>query len=416
MKSASELDAEDALAPFRNLFVHATEESDLIYLDGNSLGRQPAAVGEVLERVVHGEWATRLIRGWNEGWLDISGSVGDLIGALINAQPGEVTLAENTSVCLYKVATAALKTRSDRTKLVTDSENFPSDIQILKSACSSAAHNHRLEVVDTSSGADPMGQLVAALDDSTALVSLSHVSYKSGWRWNLREVNELAETCGALVLWDFSHSVGAIPIDVATERVGLAVGCTYKYLNGGPGAPAFIYVSDDHPQLINPVAGWFGSAAPFSFDPASPPATGIERFLTGTPHVVSAALVEPGVQMLLDAGIGRVYEKSVALSERFIELSDQQLANFGFEVRSPRNSDQRGSHVALFHPYAQAVGLALINEQSVIPDFRPPDLLRFGFAPLYTSFADVDATVHRIVDVVENGGIDRWRDENPLVP
>ena len=167
---------------------------------------------------------------------------------------------------------------------------------------------------------------------------------------------------------------------------------------------------------MNPVAGWFGSAAPFSFDPASPPATGIERFLTGTPHVVSAALVEPGVQMLLNAGIRRVYEKSVALSERFIELSDQHLANFGFEVRSPRNSDQRGSHVALFHPYAQAVGLALINEQSVIPDFRPPDLLRFGFAPLYTSFADVDATVHRIVDVVENGGIDRWRDENPLVP
>ena len=416
MKSASELDAADALAPFRNLFVHAAEESDLIYLDGNSLGRQPSAVGEVLERVVHDEWATRLIRGWNEGWLDISGSVGDLIGALINAQPGEVTLAENTSVCLYKVATAALKTRSDRTKLVTDSENFPSDIQILKSACSSAGHNHRLEVVDTSSGADPMAQLVAALDDSTALVSLSHVSYKSGWRWNLREVNELAETCGALVLWDFSHSVGAIPIDVATERVGLAVGCTYKYLNGGPGAPAFIYVSDDHPQLVNPVAGWFGSAAPFSFDPTSPPATGIERFLTGTPHVVSAALVEPGVQMLLDAGIRRVYEKSVALSERFIELSDQQLANFGFEVRSPRNSDQRGSHVALFHPYAQAVGLALINEQSVIPDFRPPDLLRFGFAPLYTSFADVDATVHRIVDVVASGGIDRWRDENPLVP
>ena len=416
MKSASELDAADALAPFRNLFVHAAEESDLIYLDGNSLGRQPSAVGEVLERVVHDEWATRLIRGWNEGWLDISGSVGDLIGALINAQPGEVTLAENTSVCLYKVATAALKTRSDRTKLVTDSENFPSDIQILKSACSSAGHNHRLEVVDTSSGADPMAQLVAALDDSTALVSLSHVSYKSGWRWNLREVNELAETCGALVLWDFSHSVGAIPIDVATERVGLAVGCTYKYLNGGPGAPAFIYVSDDHPQLVNPVAGWFGSAAPFSFDPTSPPAIGIERFLTGTPHVVSAALVEPGVQMLLNAGIRRVYEKSVALSERFIELSDQHLAHFGFEVRSPRNSDQRGSHVALFHPYAQAVGLALINEQSVIPDFRPPDLLRFGFAPLYTSFADVDATVHRIVDVVESGGIDRWRDENSLVP
>ena len=416
MKSASELDAADPLAPFRDLFVHDAQESDLIYLDGNSLGRQPSAVSEVLERVVHEEWATRLIRGWNEGWLDISGSVGDLIGSLLHAQPGEVTLAENTSVCLYKVATAALKTRSDRKKLVTDSENFPSDIQILGSACASAGHKQHLEVVDTSSGSDPMGQLVAALDDSTALVSLSHVSYKSGWRWNLREVNEVAESCGALVLWDFSHSIGAVPIDVATEKVGLAVGCTYKYLNGGPGAPAFIYVSSDYPELTNPVAGWFGSTAPFSFDPASPPAAGIERFLTGTPHVVSAALVEPGVQMLLDAGMERVYEKSVALSERFIQLSDQQLTTLGFDVRSPRNSDQRGSHVALFHPYAQAVGLALINEQAVIPDFRPPDLLRFGFAPLYTSFADVDATVDRIVDVVEGGGIDRWRDENPLVP
>ncbi|MDP7066667.1 MAG: aminotransferase class V-fold PLP-dependent enzyme [Acidimicrobiales bacterium] len=416
MKSATELDAADPLAPFRDLFVHSSAESDLIYLDGNSLGRQPAAVSEILQRVVHQEWAERLIRGWNEGWLDISRSVGDLIGQLLGAQPGEVILAENTSACLYKVATAALRARPEGKKLVTDSENFPSDIQILESACVSAGANCRVEVVDTTISPDPMTSLLSAIDDSTALVSLSHVSYKLGWRWNLEEVNKAAERCDALVLWDFSHSVGAVPINVAATGVNLAVGCTYKYLNGGPGAPAFIYVRSDQTQLANPVAGWFGSTAPFSFDPSSPPAPGVERFLTGTPHVVSAALIEPGVAMLLEAGMDRVYEKSVALSERFIHLCDERLADAGFEVRSPRNPDQRGSHVALFHPYAQAVGLALIHEQSVIPDFRPPDLLRFGFAPMYTSFTDIDNTVDHIIEVVENGGVDRWRDETPLVP
>ena len=416
MKSATELDNADPLARFRDLFVHSSTESDLIYLDGNSLGRQPATVTDVLQRVVHQQWAERLIRGWNEGWLDVSRSVGDLIAQLLNAQPGEVILAENTSVCLYKVATAALTARPECTKLVTDSENFPSDIQVLESACVSAGTNCRVEMVDTTTSLDPVASLISAVDDSTALVSLSHVSYKSGWRWNLEEITEAAERRGALVLWDLSHSVGAVPIDVQTAGVGLAVGCTYKYLNGGPGAPAFIYVRSDQENLANPVAGWFGSKAPFGFDPSSPPATGIERFLTGTPHVVSGALIQPGVEMLLEAGMNRVYEKSVALSERFIQLCDERLTDAGFEVRSPRNPEQRGSHVALFHPSAQAVGLALIHEHSVIPDFRPPDLLRFGFAPLYTSFVDVDSTVDRIVEVIKDGGIDRWKNEDPVVP
>ncbi len=416
MTSAAELDARDPLAGFRDRFVHNSSEPELIYLDGNSLGRQPKAVTDVLTRVVNEEWGDRLIRGWNEGWLEIAGDVGGLIGELIGADPGEVTLAENTSACLYKVAVAALRERSSRPKVITDDENFPSDIQILRSACRSAGSSHEVEVVPTSTEADPAAALVDAIDESTAVVSLSHVAYRSGWRWELEAVNEAAQEAGALVVWDFSHSVGAVPIDVKKQGVDIAVGCTYKYLNGGPGAPAFMYVSSAQAALSNPVSGWFGSDRPFDFDHNSPPADGIQRFLTGTPHVVSAALIRPGVELLLEAGMSRVYEKSVRLTERFIDLFDKHLSEFGFEIRTPRDPGLRGSHVAVSHPQAQAVGLALLNEQSVIPDFRPPNLLRFGFAPLYISFAEVDATVARIVDVVEGGGVDRWEGDNPLVP
>ena len=416
MISATELDAQDPLAGFRHRFVHNSSEPELIYLDGNSLGRQPLAVADVVARVVDREWGDRLIRGWNEGWLEIADGVGDLIGEVLGARPGEVTLAENTSVCLYKAVVAALRERSPRQKVLTDDANFPSDIQILRSACRSAGSGQRVEVVETSATTDPTGALLDAIDESTAVVSLSHVAYRSGWRWDLKAVNRAARQAGALVVWDFSHSVGAIPIHVAAEGVDIAVGCTYKYLNGGPGAPAFIYVSSQQKGLSNPISGWFGSQKPFDFDHQSPPAKGIQRFLTGTPHVVSAALVQPGIELLLEAGMPRVYEKSVMLTERFIDLCDKKLAKFGFEIVTPLDSESRGSHVAVSHPEAQAVCLALLNEQSVIPDFRPPDLLRFGFAPLYISFADVDSTVKRIVDVVEGGGIDRWKDKTPLVP
>ena len=416
MISATELDAQDPLAGFRDRFVHNSSEPGLIYLDGNSLGRQPLAVADVVARVVDREWGDRLIRGWNEGWLEIADGVGDLIGEVLGARPGEVTLAENTSVCLYKTVVAALRERSPRQKVLTDDANFPSDIQILRSACRSAGSGQRVEVVETSATTDPAGALLDAIDESTAVVSLSHVAYRSGWRWDLKAVNRAARQAGALVVWDFSHSVGAIPIHVAAEGVDIAVGCTYKYLNGGPGAPAFIYVSSQQKGLSNPISGWFGSQKPFDFDHQSPPAKGIQRFLTGTPHVVSAALIQPGIELLLEAGMPRVYEKSVMLTERFIDLCDKQLAKFGFEIVTPLDPESRGSHVAVSHPEAQAVCLALLNEQSVIPDFRPPDLLRFGFAPLYISFADVDSTVKRIVDVVEGGGIDRWKDKTPLVP
>jgi len=341
---------------------------------------------------------------------------GDRLAGLVGAGPGEVVLADNTSVCLYKAAVAALGVRPDRTRILTDDLNFPSDVQILRAAARAAGPEHEVVVVGSDGVHGPLDGLRAALDDRTALVSLSHVAYRSGWRWDLGDVTGMAHDAGALVLWDLSHSVGAVPIDLGAARADLAVGCTYKYLNGGPGSPAFLYVSADLPELTNPVAGWYGSDDPFDFDFNADRAAGATRFLTGTPPVLSASLVNPGLDLVLEAGMDRLRAKSVALTERFLVLADEYLVERGFEVRSPRDAVRRGSHVALAHPAARAVGQALIHEESVVPDHRPPDLLRFGFAPLYIRFADVDEAVARMVRVVDSGGADRWREPAPVVP
>gem|GEM_PF-211437 len=285
-----------------------------------------------------------------------------------------------------------------------------------RAAARAAGPEHEVVVVGSDGVHGPLDGLRAALDDRTALVSLSHVAYRSGWSWDLGDVTGMAHDAGALVLWDLSHSVGAVPIDLGAARVDLAVGCTYKYLNGGPGSPAFLYVSADLPELANPVAGWYGSDDPFDFDFNADRAAGATRFLTGTPPVLSASLVIPGLDLVLEAGMDRLRAKSVALTERFLVLADEYLVERGFEVRSPRDADRRGSHVALAHPEARAVGQALIHEESVVPDHRPPDLLRFGFAPLYIRFADVDEAVARMVRVVDSGGADRWRETAPVVP
>ena len=217
-------------------------------------------------------------------------------------------------------------------------------------------------------------------------------------------------------LWDLSHSVGAVPIDLTAAKADLAVGCTYKYLNGGPGAPAFIYVSQNNNLFSNPIAGWYGTENPFQFDFEAQPAAGANGFITGTPPILSSALVASGAEITLEAGIEKIRAKSVALTQRFIELVNEHLFSYGFQVASPLDSTNRGSHVSLFHPEAQAVGQALIHEESVIPDFRPPDLLRFGFTPLYTRYKDVDDTIERLKRVCENDAISRWRHINPLIP
>ena len=416
MSSSTDLDASDPLARFREEFVHSINEPGLIYLDGNSLGRLPKRSALAAADLINGQWGNRLIRGWNEGWFEIPNRVGDLIGELLGAHVGEVVLADNTSVCLFKAAVAALKAQPGRTQILTDDMNFPSDIQILRSAAECMGSEHTVEIIRTDGTCGSLESVRDHLGDQTALISLSQVAYKSGWLWDLSEVCKLAKNCGALSLWDLSHSVGAVPIDLAAADVDLAVGCSYKYLNGGPGAPAFIYVSQKTNLFSNPIAGWYGTENPFQFDFDAQPAAGAGGFITGTPPILSSALVASGVQITLEAGIDRIRAKSVALTQRFVELVNEHLVSYGFQVASPLDATNRGSHVSLFHPEAQAVGQALIHEESVIPDFRPPDLLRFGFTQLYKSYADVDETIERLQRVCETGAIKRWRDVNPLIP
>ena len=417
---AAALDAVDPLAGFREAFVHDDADPDLIYLDGNSLGRLPMASVGLAEDVLRRQWGQRLIRSWNEGWFEVPRLIGDRIAELVGAEPGEVVLADATSVVLYKAAVAALKARPGRTRILTDDLNFPSDVQVLRAAAQAAGPDHEVVILESDGLHGPVDGLSEALGADggadVALVSLSHVAYGSGWCWDLAKTTRAAHEAGALMLWDLCHSVGVVPTDLGAADVDLAVGCTYKYLNGGPGSPAFLYVNADRTDLQNPVRGWYGSDDPMGFGFDAGPAAGASRFLTGTPPILSTVLVEPGVDLILEAGIDRLRAKSVALTERFVALVDLHLAPLGFGVQSPRDPAQRGSHVSLRHDAAQAVSQALVNEARVITDSRPPDLIRFGFAPLYIGFADVDEAVRRTAEVVESGGIDRWRGVQPVVP
>ena len=397
---ARALDAADPLAAFRARFVAG--EPGLIYLDGNSLGRPPRAALERLHEAAAGQWGERLIRAWNEGWLGLSERVGAKVARLLGAGEDEVIVADSTSVNLFKLAVAALRARPGRRTVVTDELNFPSDVYVLQSALEVMGPGHRLEVVRSPDGVSvPEGRLAEVIDGDTALVSLSHTAFKSGFVHDLAAVTRLAHAAGALVLWDVSHSVGAMPLALGEAGADLAVGCTYKYLCGGPGAPAFLYVRRDLPEALhNPVAGWFGRDDPFGFALDYRPAAGLRRFLTGTPPVLSLAAVEPGVDLLLEAGLGRVRAKSVAQTEYLVGLWEALLAPVGFTLNSPRDPDRRGSHVSLGHAEGWRINRALIDRLNVIPDFRLPDNLRLGVCPLYTTYAEVHAGVTALRRVV----------------
>jgi kynureninase len=393
------LDAQDPLARFRDQFVLA--DADTIYLDGNSLGRLPIHSADRIREAVESQWGERLIRAWGEGWFDAPERIGAKLARLVGAGDDEVIVADSTSVNLFKLAVAALKARPGRTAVVTDDLNFPSDIYVLRGALEFLG-GCRLEIVRSPDGIGvPIEALAARIDERTALVALSHATFKSGYVHDLAAVTALAHRTGALVLWDLSHSVGALPIDLDRADVDLAIGCTYKYVNGGPGAPAFLYVRRDlQDALVNPIPGWFGQRAPFDFDLDYVPRGGMARFLTGTPPVLSLAAIEPGVELLLEAGVQRLREKSVRQTEYLIELWEAHLKPLGFTLNSPCEAARRGSHVSLGHPDGWRIDQALIAEMRVLPDFRHPDNIRFGIAPLYTSFADVHEAVTRLARVV----------------
>jgi kynureninase len=397
---ARDLDEQDELRGFRDRFV--IDEPGLIYLDGNSLGRLPRASVERVQEVVARQWGGRLIRGWNESWFHLQETIGGKIARLLGAGADEVIVADSTSVNLFKLAVAALQARPARTRIVTDELNFPSDLYILQAAARSAGPAHRVERVRSPDGLTvPASALAGAIDADTALVALTHTAFKSGFVHDLAEVTALAHRAGALMLWDLSHSVGAMPLDLGQAGADLAVGCGYKYLNGGPGAPAFLYVRRDlQDRLFNPIAGWFSQADQFGFGLDYRPATGLRRFLTGSPPIVSLALIEPGVDLLLEAGLDRVRAKSVRQTGYLIDLWQAVLAPLGFTLNSPRDARHRGSHVSLGHAEGLRIDRALIEQMNVIPDFRPPDNLRLGVCPLYTTFAEIHAAVMALSTVV----------------
>lgn len=398
---ARQFDAAHPLAGFRDRFF--TPDPDLVYLDGNSLGRLPHATRTLLGDVVDRQWGDRLIRSWNEGWFSATERLGDRLAPLLGAAPGQVVFSDSTSVNLYKLVLAATELQAPRRRLVTDSLNFPSDIYIMQGAA--GLRGAQLHLVPPVEGGEfPDEEAIArACDGDTALLVLSHVAFKSGWLYDMQKLTDAAHAAGALVLWDLSHSVGAVPLELDACGVDLAVGCSYKYLNGGPGAPAFLYVSRAlQDRLRSPIQGWFGQSDPFAFGLDYEAAPGIRRFTAGTPPLLSLLAVEPGIDLLLEAGMERVREASAALTSFLCDLADERLAPLGFTIASPRDAGKRGSHVTIAHEDGYRIVQALIR-RGIIPDFRAPDGIRLGIAPLYTGFLDIWRAVDAMVEIVRGG-------------
>jgi kynureninase len=394
------LDAADPLASFRDRFVFA--DPAIVYLDGNSLGRLPAATAVRLARVVGSEWGGELIRGWDR-WIDEPLRVGDVLAeAVLGARPGEVVVSDSTSVNFYKLALAALDARPRRRVIVTDRANFPTDRYVLEGL----ARQRGLEIAwldpDLVDGPQPadVAAALAAHPDDVALVTLSHVNYRSAAIADVAAITTLAHGAGALSLWDLSHSAGSIEVHLDAAGADLAVGCTYKYLNGGPGAPAWLYVRKSlQGELRNPIQGWFGQRDQFAMGQGYDPEPGIRAWLVGTPGIIALAAVEEGVRLVAEAGIDRIRAKGVALTEYAIALFDARLAGLGFTLGSPRDSARRGAHVAIRHPDARRLTADLIRG-GIIPDFRAPDSVRLGLSPLTTTFADVATGIGRLADLV----------------
>ncbi len=407
--AAAQADAHDPIAHYRNKFV--ITDPGLVYFDGNSLGRMPLQTANHLQHVIHQEWGDGLIRGWGRGWYDAPSRVGDAIGRLVGAAPGQVLACDSTSVNLYKVVMAALAARPDRHEIVSDALNFPSDLYIIQGAIAQFGNRHTLKLVESRDHEITVdaNDLQSLITPNTAVVVLSHVTFKSGFIYDMQAITAHAHAMGALVIWDLSHSAGAVPMELDAWQVDFAVGCCYKFLNGGPGAPAFLYVHRAiQEQVTSPIWGWFGQKAPFAFDLQYEPAPGLARFLAGTPPMLALSAVESSVQMLVEVGIPAIRAKSTALTEYMIALYDHHLSGFGFTLGSPRDARIRGSHVSIRHPHGYQINQALIEEMNVIPDFREPDNLRLGLSPLTTSFDEIWQGVTRIATVMEQARYQKY--------
>ena len=395
---ARALDLADPLARFADSF---DLPSGLIYLDGNSLGPPPLGAHERLERVSRREWGEGLVRSWNSAhWIEAPLRVGGKIARLIGAKPHEVTVADATSVNLFKLAAGALSLRPGRATMLSEAGSFPTDLYALQGLAALVGERARLK---TTAPQD----LAAAIDEDTAVVVLTHIHYKSARRWDLPAVTAAAHANGALVIWDLCHTAGAVSVDLNGAGADLAVGCGYKYLNGGPGAPAFLFVAERHQaQIRSPLWGWMGHAEPFAFEDGYRPAADIRGQITGTPPILGLAALEAGVDLQLEADPALAEAKGLALAELFIAEVEARAADPGLALASPREPARRGLHVSFSHPQAYAVVQAMIA-RGVVGDFRAPDIARFGFSPLFLSYAQVWDAAQALADILATQAWDR---------
>ncbi|MBI1779706.1 MAG: kynureninase [Proteobacteria bacterium] len=402
-ESLERLDRADPLGGIRDRFYLP---AGVIYLDGNSLGALPKTAPVRVAQVVEEEWGRHLIGGWRrDGWMDYPERLGNKIAHLIGAGAGEVITVDTTSVNLFKLIAAALTLRPTRKTVLSDTGNFPSDVYMAQGLIELLGAKHRLKLVEED-------QIEAAIDGDTALVMVTHVNYKSGRVHDMAAITRAAQAKGALMLWDLCHSAGAVPVNLTRAGADLAVGCGYKFLNGGPGAPAFLYVAQrHHDRTRQPLTGWLGHADPFAFDLAYRPAPGILHYKCSTPPIVALAALECGVDIMLEAGMDRLRQKSMALGDLFIRLMDTRLADRGFRPACPRNAEARGSQVSFHHDAGYAIMQALI-ERGVVGDFRAPDIMRFGLTPAYTRHVDIWNAVEILARIMDTKAYDRpeWRE------
>ena len=394
----AELDRSDALRPFRDAFVIP---NGVIYLDGNSLGLLPVAAARRAREVVESEWGGSAISGWNDHhWIDLPHRVGAKIAPLIGADDDEVIACDTTSANLFKVLAAALSLRPGRRTIVTNRGNFPTDVYIAEGLAAFAGQGCEIRYAEPS-------ELEAALDETVAAVSFTHVDYKSCRIEDMAGITALVHEAGALAVWDLAHSAGAIPVALNAAEADFAVGCGYKYLNGGPGAPAFLFAARrHHAQMTQPLTGWMGHASPFTFDHRYQPAPGIRRMLTGTPPVLALSMLEESVGLLLDAGLARLHDKGKRMTALLIDLVARECAGHGLELGTPDNADERGNHVIYRHPEAYAIVQAL-KARGVVGDFRNPDCVRLGIAPIYLSYRNIFDAVQHLRHVMKDHEYER---------
>ncbi len=396
------LDAADPLTPFRERY---TLPVGVIYLDGNSLGALPRGTAAEVQRVIAEEWGAGLIRSWNDaGWFDKPRAVGDMIAPLIGAAPGEVVIGDTTSASLFQATVAAARLRPGRRVIVSERGNFPTDLYVLESVQTLLGGEAPLERRLIS---DDGPSLDDVLGDDVAVVVLTHVDYRTGRMYDMADVTRRVHEAGAVRVWDLCHSAGAVPVDLNGAGADFAVGCTYKYLNGGPGAPSFLWAAERHHESARPaLTGWNGHARPFDFTVEYLPAPGIARFRVGTPQVLASSALEASLRVWAEVDMAQVREKSLRLTELFMALADERLSPWGIEVVTPRDPARRGSQVSLRFADGYAVMQALID-RGVIGDFRAPDLMRFGFTPLYVSHVDVWDAVAALEDILQS---EVWRE------